>query len=133
MRADAGPCLCGRTLPRLAGIEGRIDDLVTTRDGRRIGRLDPVFKEDLPIKEAQIIQERLDHFRILCIPAPGFGSDTERVLTERLRDRVGDVAVTVECVDAIARSSNGKFRAVICRLPPGDLHLEAADLAPAES
>jgi phenylacetate-CoA ligase len=116
-RAASGPCACGRTLPRLAGIEGRIDDLVTTRDGRRIGRLDPVFKDDLPVREAQIIQERLDHFRILCIPAPGYGPEVERVLTERLRDRVGDVHVTVERVNQIARSANGKFRAVVCNLP----------------
>ena len=43
----------------------------------------------------------------------------DRVLTERLRDRVGDVHVTVECVDQIPRSANGKFRAVICKLPHG--------------
>jgi phenylacetate-CoA ligase len=130
VRADALPCPCGRTLPRLAGIEGRSDDLVTTTDGRRIGRLDPVFKEDLPIREAQIIQERLDHFRILCVPTQGFGPHTERVLTERLRDRVGDVKVTVECVDAIARTSNGKFRAVISRLPPGESHRLEVDRPP---
>ena len=133
VRADTAPCPCGRTLPRLAGIEGRSDDLVTTRDGRRIGRLDPVFKEDLPIREAQIIQERLDHFRILCIPAQGFGPHTEQVLTERLRDRVGDVTVTVECVDAIARSANGKFRAVICRLPSRESPPAIAFRPPGES
>jgi len=132
-RADSSPCACGRTLPRLAGIEGRIDDLVTTRDGRRIGRLDPVFKEDLPVNEAQIIQERLDHFRILCVPGPGFGPEVARVLTERLQDRVGDVAVTVECVTEIARSANGKFRAVVCNLSPEDSRSVAIDRLPAES
>ena len=132
VRADSGPCPCGRTLPRLARIEGRIDDLVTTRDGRRIGRLDPVFKEDLPIREAQIIQEQLQHFRILCVPAPGFGPDVERVLTERLRDRVGDVGVTVERVNEIARSANGKFRAVICKLSPEDLLSVETDRGPRE-
>jgi phenylacetate-CoA ligase len=117
-RATPGPCACGRTLPRLAGVEGRIDDLVTTRDGRRIGRLDPVFKDDLPVSEAQIVQERLDHFRIRCVPASGYGADVERILTERLRDRVGDVGVTIERVDHIERTANGKFRAVVCKLPP---------------
>ena len=110
-------CPCGRTLRRLAVIEGRNDDLVITPDGRCIGRLDPLFKDDLPLREAQIIQECLDHFRILCVPTPGYGPDVERVLTQRLRDRVGDVRVTIECVDEIPRSANGKFRAVISRLP----------------
>jgi phenylacetate-CoA ligase len=31
-------CSCGRTLPTLASIEGRADDLLYTSDGRRIGR-----------------------------------------------------------------------------------------------
>ncbi len=132
-RAAPGRCTCGRTLPRLAGIDGRIDDLVITRDGRRIGRLDNVFKDDLPIREAQIIQERLDHFRILCVPAPGYGPEAERVLAERLRDRVGDVGVTVESVNEIARGASGKFRGVICKLPPQDSNSAASDRRPAAS
>lgn len=126
-RGTPAPCACGRTLPCLERIEGRIDDLVITRDGRRIGRLDPVFKDDLPLREAQIVQERIDYFRILCVPAPGYGADVERELRDRLRDRVGDVDVDVERVTDIPRGANGKFRAVICKVaaPP------AADVQPA--
>ena len=41
----SGPsCACGRTLPVLAEIDGRCDDVLITADGRRIGRLDPVFR-----------------------------------------------------------------------------------------
>lgn len=116
--APSAACRCGRTLPRLAGIDGRIDDLVFTRDGRRIGRLDPIFKDDLPVSEAQIIQEHLDQFRVVCVPAPGYGPDVEGVIASRLRDRVGDVRVTVERVEAIERGAGGKFRAVVCRLSP---------------
>ena len=97
-RATWGPaaaCACGRTLPRLSAIDGRIDDLVFTRDGRRIGRLDPIFKDDLPVSEAQIIQDSLDRFRVVCVPAPGYGPDVEQVIASRLRDRVGDVQVDV--------------------------------------
>src|SRR5262249_32972322 len=53
-------CECERTLPVFAAIEGRIDDTLYTTDGRRIGRLDTVFKSELPIKEAQIVQETLN-------------------------------------------------------------------------
>ena len=116
-RATPGRCGCARALPCLARIEGRLDDVVITRDGRCIGRLDPVFKDDLPLREAQIIQEELDHLRVLCVPAPGYTPEVGRSLVQRLRDRVGDVRVTIECVDRIPRAANGKFRAVICRLP----------------
>ena len=110
----------GRTQPVLASVEGRCDDLVRTVDGRLVGRLDPVFKGDLPIQGAQIIQEALDTFRVLVVPAPGFGPDAERSITSRLRERVGDVRVELELIDELPLGSNGKFKAVISRLPVSD-------------
>ena len=65
-------CPCGRTLPLLGAIEGRADDILYTRDGRRIGRLDPIFKASLPIQEAQIVQEALDRVRVIYVPDAGF-------------------------------------------------------------
>jgi phenylacetate-CoA ligase len=110
------PCACGRSLPRLASVEGRIDDVLFTRDGRRIGRLDPVFKANLPMIEAQIVQERLDRVRVRYVPAPGFSASAGSSLADRLRDRMGDVEVVLEEVERIPRTSRGKFRAVVCEL-----------------
>jgi len=114
----AGDCSCGRTLPVLLSLEGRTDDMLFTADGCRIGRLDPVFKEGLPIQEAQIIQEELDRVRVVYVPATGFDSRAERLIAERLRARMGPVRIDFEAVAAIPRGVNGKFRAVICNLPP---------------
>jgi len=111
-------CSCGRKLPQLSSLEGRIDEVVYTPDGRRIGRLDPVFKAQLPVREAQIIQERLDLVRVRYTPDPEFNNDAARSIIERLRARMGDVEVTLEPVSEIPRSASGKFRAVICNLPP---------------
>ena len=116
-------CGCGRTLPRLAAVEGRADDVVITPDGRRVGRLDPVFKADLRIREAQIVQERTDHVRVLLVPAPGYGAGDERKVHERLLQRLGDsVRVTIETVEKIPRGPGGKFRAVVSRLPREPSH-----------
>jgi hypothetical protein len=61
-------CSCRRTLATLASIEGRADDLLFTLDGGRIGRLDPSFKTQLPVREAQIIQETLGKIRCaMCL------------------------------------------------------------------
>lgn len=108
-----GSCACGRTLPALASVEGRLDDVLVTADGRRIGRLDPVFKADLPIREAQIVQETVSRVRIKIVPAPSYGPRDGEVLARALRDRMGDIEVIVEAVDQIPRTSSGKFRAVI--------------------
>lgn len=107
-------CACGRVLPVLQAIEGRVDDVVVTRDGRHIGRLDPVFKADLPIVEAQIIQENLDTLRVLYVPTATYTEADGASLVQRIHDRTGDdMRVILEAVDAVPRTANGKFRAVI--------------------
>jgi phenylacetate-CoA ligase len=118
MPVKPAPCACGRTLPVLSKIEGRSDDVLFTADGRAIGRLDPIFKGDFLVREAQIIQERLDAVRLRYVP--GFGCTEKHVqaMLAQLRARIGEVRVETECVSAIARGPNNKFRAVICNLPP---------------
>ncbi len=109
-------CPCGRTLPILQQVEGRLDDVVITPDGRRVGRLDPVLKADLHIREAQIIQETLERLRVRLVPAPGYTEDDAETVIQRLRDRVGDMEIVIEEVDFIPRDANGKFRFVVSKL-----------------
>jgi phenylacetate-CoA ligase len=114
---DGGSCACGRTLPLLRTIEGRADDVVYTRDGRAIGRLDPVFKADLPIREAQIIQEDWGVLRVLYAPTEAYTAADGEMLVRRIHDRTGDdMTVVLEAVEAIPRAANGKFRAVVSRV-----------------
>jgi phenylacetate-CoA ligase len=116
LAAEGGSCECGRTLPVLAAVDGRADDILYTVDGRAVGRLDPVFKSRLPIHEAQIVQEALDRIRVRYVPADGFtGADGES-LAARIRERMGPINVVLDQVAAIPRTANGKFRAVICQL-----------------
>lgn len=109
-------CGCGRTLPLIEKIEGRTDDVLYTADGRRVGRLDPVFKNDLPIIEAQIIQETLKKIVVKYVPAAEFNPKAGKDLSERIRERMGDVEINLEKVTQISRTNRGKFRAVICNL-----------------
>jgi phenylacetate-CoA ligase len=111
-------CECGRTLPLLAGIDGRIDDVLYTPDGRSIGRLDPVFKGGLPIVEAQNVQLSLDKLAVRYVPGRGIEERALREVTRRIRDRMGDVSVNFEAVEQIPRTTRGKFRAVVCQLSP---------------
>lgn len=121
-RGALGPqkdlCACGRTLPVLQGIEGRKDDLIITSDGRRIGRLDPVFKTGLRIRQAQIIQESIRRIRVRFIPANGYTDQDGLIITQRLKERVGEMEIILEPVDNLPRTASGKFRAVISNLTP---------------
>jgi phenylacetate-CoA ligase len=115
-------CGCGRTLPLMASLEGRSDDLLYTMDGRTVGRLDPVFKARLPIRGAQIIQEALNRVRVRYVPTQEFTPDVGLSIVRRLQDRMGKVDVILEAVHEIPRSPNGKFRAVICNISEHERH-----------
>lgn len=122
-RLSADACSCGRNLPVIEELEGRSDDLVITPDGRRVGRLDVVFKEDLPIAEAQIIQETLARIRLRYVPAPRFTPQVVDELRARLYDRLGPMEVVFERVDHVPRSALGKFRGVVSHLSSHERNL----------
>lgn len=114
---EGARCECGRGLPLLERIEGRLDDVIVTPDGRRVGRMDPVFKAELSIREAQIVQEEPDLVRVRVVPGAEFGARQEEDLKRRIRLRLGEgVRVEVERVKEIERTSNGKFRAVVSKV-----------------
>lgn len=111
------PCACGRTLPRIASIDGRQDDVLITLDGRHIGRLDPAFKADLPIREAQIAQVAADRVVARVVAADGWNAAHADVLREALAARLGpSVTVAVETVASLPRTASGKLRAVVREL-----------------
>lgn len=117
-RTDSS-CKCNRMLPALQGIEGRTDDVLYTPNGHRIGRLDPVFKARLPVKEVQISQETLAQLRVRYVPAPGFDDAAKQSIVQRLQERMGDsIEIDFEEMAMIPRTANGKFRAVVSNLSP---------------
>jgi phenylacetate-CoA ligase len=111
---SSSSCECGRTLPVLKEIQGRTDDVLIMPDGRRVGRLDPVFKSDLPIREAQIIQRTIHEVVIKYVPDSGFEEGAGEELASRLQDRIGSgIDIKLREVNEIPRTENGKFRAVV--------------------
>jgi phenylacetate-CoA ligase len=115
---ESAVCACGRTLPQLKSLEGRSEDVLFSPEGRRLARFDTIFKADLPIREAQIIQDRLDSVRVRVVPLPGYDDSVAATITHGIRVRMGAVDVRFETVPTIERTSRGKFRAVVCALPP---------------
>jgi phenylacetate-CoA ligase len=107
------PCPCGRVGDSFFDIDGRVEDYVLTPDGRLIGRMDHVFKKQLDVAEAQIVQETAAAIEVLVVPRPGYSTATEQRIVREIRDRLGgEIGVTVSRVSEIPRESNGKFRAV---------------------
>lgn len=107
-------CPCGRAFPTLERIEGRRDDVLVTPEGRRIGRLDPIFKGGYSIQEARIVQDARDHVRLEVVPDAGFSFQEEALLVQELATRLGpSVRIDVARVMSIPRAPSGKLRMVV--------------------
>ena len=113
------PPKCGRSMPVLAEVLGRLEDTVYGPDGRRMVRFHGIFVDQQHIREGQVIQERLDRLRILVVPKPGYGHADENEIVSRVHERLGqEMTIVVETVDEIPRTPSGKFKAVVSTLPP---------------
>ena len=119
---DRRPCACGRTLPRLRAVHGRLEDVLRLPGAR--GEAVPVHPTqfstmagDPAVREFQVRQRGS---RILLRLALHDGAPADaperiaRTVTERLRALgVDRPAVTAEVTDSIERTPAGKLRLVV--------------------
>ena len=128
-RWDEGRCRCGRAMPILREVVGRVEDVVVGPDGRQLVRFHGVFIDQPHVREGQIIQESLRRIRVRVVPHETFGPADRSDIEVRVRQRLGpEVEVEVELVDEIPRSAAGKFRGVVSLiggLPDAAPHINA--------
>lgn len=101
----------------LDSIEGRMDDVIITPEGNKIGRLDPAFKGISCIKNAQIIQEHLDQIVVNVVKFQNYDDVSENELRHELQLRLGpSMKICFNYLDEIPTQKNGKFKSVISLL-----------------
>jgi phenylacetate-CoA ligase len=115
--ASETPCPCGRHMPVLRQLVGRLEDTVVGRDGREMVRFHGLFVGLGRVREGQVIQESPSRIRVRLVVDPGFGETERAIIRQRLEERLGPVEVYLEPVDRIERTERGKFRAVISHVP----------------
>jgi phenylacetate-CoA ligase len=113
----AEACPCGRQMPVLSEVVGRLEDVVIGPDGRETVRFDSVFKGLSSVIEGQVVQESIMELRLRLIITPQFSQEDRELIRERVVRTIGAVGVTFEFVDEIERTEGGKFRAVISKVP----------------
>jgi phenylacetate-coenzyme A ligase PaaK-like adenylate-forming protein len=119
-RWESVSCECGRAMPVLKEVVGRIEDVVTGPDGREMVRFHGIFVDQPHVREGQIVQETLNRIRVKVVPVDGFGPRDIDDITSRVRQRLGpEVEVIVEPVVEIPRTAAGKFPAVVSRVARG--------------
>jgi len=114
------PCSCGRTFPMMENVTTKAEDIITTKDGRYISSsiLTHPFKPLHSIAESQIIQEDRDHITVKIVRRENFTPADEQFLLTELKKRLGEgIELRLEYVTEIPRTSAGKFRWVISKVP----------------
>ncbi len=103
-----------RVVYKLQRINGRVDDYVETPDGRRLGRLDHIFKGINGLVEAQIIQTSIEHCTIKAVfDTPHYTDQSKELIRNFHLRTASQIKVDIEIVDQIPRGANGKFRNII--------------------
>lgn len=113
-------CQCGRTLPSMEISEAGSYDLLISPDGRQILGLEDVFFS-MPVRQAQIVQERLDLIRARYVPTDEFTPESAKEIIRGVQARMQGVEVILEAVNEIPRSANGKFWIQICNVPDDEI------------
>ncbi|HXH82419.1 MAG TPA: phenylacetate--CoA ligase family protein [Candidatus Tectomicrobia bacterium] len=118
-RLEPQPCRCGRTLPRLASVEGRSTDFLVTPDGRVMHALAVIYvlRETPGVGEFQVEQESVTRVTVRIVPDGAFTRADRARLLERLGRVLGDeVGVEIDEVALIPPGPGGKFRHVVSRV-----------------
>jgi phenylacetate-CoA ligase len=113
---DDSPCRCGRGLPKIQRIEGRVLDALRTADGRTVpGEFFPHILKDIPeIAEYRVQQLALDHIVILAVLQSTL-SDRSQSLLQREMARVFAEGThwEVRPVVEIPKLASGKRRVTV--------------------
>jgi phenylacetate-CoA ligase len=110
-------CACGRAMPVISTIEGRVDDVVVTPDGRRVSRLTAALRGIDGIALAQFVQERVGELEVRIVATVPLDAATEEALAGRLQVRLGgQMRIAIRRVDDVERTPRGKVRTVVSRL-----------------
>jgi phenylacetate-CoA ligase len=111
--ASPESCSCGRGLPLLASVAGRVLDMIVGPDGQVLaGEFFPhLLKDYATIARYQVHQDRARAITVKLLPAPGFQPDTARDIEHRIRLFLGaQAALRVQVVDEIPLTKGGKHR-----------------------
>ncbi len=112
-------CPCGRGLPLMKIIEGRVVDFIILPDGKMVSPyLLTCDMEKIPgIARYQIVQEKKDLIVVVIIKSQEFDQHTVISIRRNLKKVLGkDVQIELRIVDRLPPDKSGKFRVVLSKV-----------------
>lgn len=118
--AEVGaPCPCGRGLPVVTRIAGRVRNMMRLPGGGLIWPLlaSQDYRDVAPIRQAQIAQVALDRLEARLVPERPLTADEENALRDKINARIGHVFhIAFAYPPEIPRGPGGKFEDFRCEL-----------------
>lgn len=115
-------CSCGRGLPLIEKIEGRIFDVIIGTNGNYVtGNFWTILLRTFikGIKQFQVIQESRDILVLKLIADKNFNDVEEGKLVQKIHEKCGEnMDIKVEIVDKIPLTGSGKHRFIISKVSP---------------
>ena len=120
----ASSCACGRELPLIEGIQGRVPDIVTAPDGTAlvVHYFTILFEHLDGIGQFQVVQEQADAIVVrLVLSDPSLKAHNEESIRRQIEDVThGSLRVSFEYANDIPLAPSGKRRLVISKVHPPD-------------
>jgi phenylacetate-CoA ligase len=114
-----GLCPCGRGLPRMQMVAGRVTDFIHTPDGRWLSgvAVNTYLISQVPgIRQAQIVQDHCSHLRFRLVESGQGRQAAEDFLRAQVPKMFGpDMDYSTEWVTQISPETSGKIRVTISR------------------
>lgn len=118
----ANNCSCGRNLPLMRMMGGRVTDFLVTPEGTVVSgaAMTIYFVATVTgIAQAQIVQTERNVLNIRVVKKPVFNDQSETEIKKAVNLFFGPaMKYDIEFVDAIPAEPSGKFRFSICNLDP---------------
>ncbi|OVE79713.1 hypothetical protein BVY01_01690 [bacterium I07] len=121
IQSDRG-CACGRTLPLVESITGRVDDYIINTQGMPITGLHFAFYAAKGIKIAQIVQTRLNELDLYVVTTESWNNQNQSCIIAEIKKFAGStMKVIVHKTDKIPYQQPGKkFKFIICKIESTD-------------
>lgn len=113
-------CSCGRGLPLMESVSGRMADFLRKRDGAQvagISLIENTLTKYPGLDQMQIVQNDYDDFVVRIVPGHGFRDDILEGLTRFFNETFGsDINILYEKTVSIPPEASGKYRFTVCKI-----------------
>jgi len=120
-------CSCGRELPLVKKIEGRLQEFIVAKDGALIALGPAIFgihdAEWTKVKQIQFLQEIAGELAIQVVKNPSCsGEEIKKYVLKLFKVSFkGRIELNINFVDRIPLTKRGKYRFLVQKLPIGDV------------